>query len=588
MRAFLSVNLIYNMPDRIKHLPQDLVNQIAAGEVVERPASVLKELIENSIDAESTNVIIKIEKGGTRLISVADNGIGMSNKDALVAFERHATSKISSKEDLFNIHTLGFRGEALASVASVSKVRLKTREIDVDAGTYVEIEGGKLIKSMDIGCPAGTEIEVRDIFYNLPARKGFLKSPVTEIGHMLNIVTHYALAYKDVHLNLINVDRGNRKLLDFPPVKRLEERIFQIHGGDVVGELVDISCDIEGYYIYGLISKPSLTFNSKENQLFFVNKRSIRNPTLIHAIQEAYLDLIPKDRYPLVVLFVDLDPGLVDVNVHPSKREVRFKDSKYIHDIVAGAIRESLQKKGRPYVTNYNSYNKEDIEPVKYKVREVTYNPFIEEVDFHPQEIVTGPSIRILGQVGALFIVAEIDGELNIVDQHAAHERVIYDRLKRGYDTGKIDVQCLLIPDIIELSLDKTEVLMQYIDPLNRLGFDVDLIGERSFITRSIPAIFAGEDSKRILSDMVDEIVEMELPPGKDLKLIAKDNIVKALLSKKACHSAVRAKGLLSNGEMFSLLLDLLHTEMPYTCPHGRPVLKRFSADDLARMFDRK
>lgn len=576
------------MPDRIKYLPDDLTNQIAAGEVVERPASVLKELIENSIDAECTQLVIKIEKGGTKLISVADNGLGMSGSDAIKAFGRHATSKISCKDDLFNIHTLGFRGEALSSIAAVARVGLKTRERGEDIGRYVEIDGGELIKSVDTGCPEGTEIEVRDIFYNVPARKSFLKGPATELGHMLNIVTQHALAYNSIHLSLMNADKGNRTLLDFPPVKNVEDRIFQIHGGDILGELIKISCDAEGCNIYGLVSKPSITFKNKENQLFFVNKRPVRNPTISHAIQESYLDLIPRDRYPMVVLFIDLDPMLVDVNVHPSKKEVKFRDNKYIHDMVAEAIRDSLQVKrqvsSNPFNDVYKNYSDRKI----YEIHEGVVNPFIERMEFREQEISTGPSIRVLGQICTLFVIAEIDGELNIIDQHAAHERVIYDRLKRGCTSGMAEAQCLLLPETVELSIDKAQVLIGYKDPLNRLGFDIEEMGDRSFMIRSVPASFAEEDCKVLIIDMIDEILETEPSSGRDLKLLAIDDIIKTLLSRQSCHKAVRAKGFLSNGEMSYLLSALLKTEMPYTCPHGRPIVKRFSADELARMFGRK
>ena len=573
------------MPDRIKHLPQELANQIAAGEVVERPASVLKELIENSIDAEGKQIFIRIEKGGARLISVADDGIGMSSKDALMAFGRHATSKLSSKDDLFNIHTLGFRGEALASIAAVAKVRLKTRERDTSVGTYVEIEGGDFIKSIDIGCPEGSEIEVRDIFFNVPARKSFLKGAATELGHMLNIVTQNALAYNDIHMTLVNAEKGNVPILDFPPVKCIEERIFQIHGGDVLDGLINVSCNAEGCSIHGLVSKPSLTFKNKENQLFFVNKRPIRNPTISHAIQEAYLDLVPRDRYPMVVLFIELDPFLVDVNVHPSKREVKFRDSGYIHDMVVEAVRDGLQMKGLS--TKHTSYNCSP-EPIRYEIHENVSNPFTDKAEYQEQSIPGLPFIRVLGQIDALFIIAEIDGELNIVDQHAAHERVIYDRLKRGYAGSKIDTQFLLIPETMELSLDKSHLLMGYKDSLSRLGFDIEEMGDRSFMIRSVPVAFTGEDCKALIIDMIDEIMEMEPSSGKDIKFAAVEDVIKALLSRKACHKAVRAKGLLSNGEISSLLSSLMQTDMPYTCPHGRTIVKRFSSDELAKMFGRK
>ena len=575
------------MPDRIRHLPQELTNQIAAGEVVERPASVLKELVENSIDAEGTRIVIKIEKGGTRLISVADNGIGMSSKDAIIAFGRHATSKISSKEDLFNIHTLGFRGEALASIAAVAKVRLKTREHEAAVGTCVEIAGGEFIKSTDAGCPPGTEIEVRDLFYNVPARKSFLKGHATELGHMLNIVTQHALGYKDIHLTLMNIDKGGAPLLDFPPVGDIEERLYQIYGGDILRELMNVSCEIEGCSIHGFISRPSLTFRSRENQLFFVNKRSVRNPTLSHALQEVYSDLIPRDRYAMAVLWIEIDPGSVDVNVHPSKREVKFRDNRYIHDRVAGAVRDSLRPAGQAFASAYPGAFESAVRP---EIREGIAghsNPFIDGLKFQPQEISVGPSIRVFGQVGALFIVGEINGELHIIDQHAAHERVIYDRLKRGYADSKIEVQYLLIPETIELSLDKAHVLMGYQETLSRLGFDIEEMGERSFMIRTVPALFSGEDCRALITDMIDEMIERESSSGRGIKLTATEDILNALLSRKACHKAVRGKDLLSQGEMASLLSALLQTDMPYTCPHGRPIVRRFSYTDLEKMFGR-
>ena len=600
------------MPDKIRHLPQDLINQIAAGEVVERPASVLKELIENSIDAESTHIVIKVEKGGTRLISVADNGTGMSGRDAGIAFERHATSKLGSADDLFNINTLGFRGEALASIASVARVSLKTRERNAATGTCVEIEGGSIIKSTECGCPPGTEIEVSDIFYNVPARRNFLKRVSTEHGHILSTVIHQALSHRNIHFMLTDVEKGNKTLLDLPPVDSIEDRVLQIYGSDMTVSLTPFSCEIAGGSIYGLVSSPVLTFRSKDNQLFFVNKRAIRNPSLSHAVQEVYHDLISKENYPVVVLFIDLDPALVDVNVHPTKREVRFKDSRYIHDMVVEAIRSSLQAKGgegefgtgfsRETVTNfYLSRDAENTLPFKGRDRvgmgpssnanltiSEGFNPFLEKTDYHAQDMYAEPLVRILGQISALFIVAEINGELSIVDQHAAHERVIYDRLKRGYAKGTVEAQTLLIPETIELSLDKAHTLNEFKEFLNNIGFDISEIGERSFILRSIPVVFTGDDFKSLLINMIDEIKEKDLSPLRGIKLTVIDEVVKALLSRRACHTAVRAKGLLTTGEMISLVTDLLHTDMPYTCPHGRPIVKRFTHDELERMFGRK
>jgi len=598
------------MPDIIKRLPQDLINQIAAGEVVERPASVLKELVENSIDADSTQITIRVDKGGTKLISVSDNGIGMSVSDANIAFERHATSKLISSDDLFNIHTLGFRGEALASIASVAKVSLRTRERNALTGTFMEIEGGSILKNTECGCPPGTEIEVRDIFYNVPARRSFLKTVSTEHGHILSTVIHQALSHINIHFILTGGGDRAKIIIDLPSVDSIEDRVLQIYGNEVIERLISIPGETpissSGLSIYGLVSKPVLTFRNKENQLFFVNKRAVKNPSLSHAVQEAYRDLIPGDSCPMVILFIDIAPDLVDVNVHPTKREVRFRDSRYIHDMVVEAIRGALQAKGKsedvapafmagtrwgmnPHATEW--LDKGGFETGSSNASLTVsegFNPFIEKTHYQAQELYTEPLVRIFGQTGALFIIAEINGELSIIDQHAAHERVVYDRLKRGYERGGSAAQALLIPETIELSIDKAHTLCEYKEFLNALGFDIGEIGDRSFIVRAVPEVFTGDDYRSLLINMTDEIKERDFSTVKGMKLDVIDEVVKALLSRKACHTAVRAKGLLTAGEMMSLVNDLLRTDMPYTCPHGRPIVRRFTYDELAGMFGRK
>ena len=400
---------------------------------------------------------------------------------------------------------------------------------------------------------------------------------------MLNIVTRHALGYKNIHLTLMNMDKGGAPLLDFPPVGEIDERLFQIYGGDVLRELMNVSCEAEGCSIHGFISRPSLTFRSRENQLFFVNKRSVRNSTLSHAVQEAYSDLIPRDRYAMAILWIGIDTASVDVNVHPSKREVKFRDNRYIHDTVAGAVRDSLRPAGKAFASAYP----EAFEPaVRPEIREGP-NPFMDGPEFQPQKISVGPSIRVFGQVGALFIVGEINGELCIIDQHAAHERVIYDKLKRGYAADKIETQYLLIPENIELSLDKAHVLTGYKETLSRLGFDIEEMGDRSFMIRTVPALFAIEDCRALITDMIDEMIEREPSSGRGIRLTATEDILNAMLSRKACQKAVRGKDLRSQGEIASLLSALLQTDMPYTCPHGRPIVRRFSYTDLEKMFGR-
>ncbi|MCC7203027.1 MAG: DNA mismatch repair endonuclease MutL [Nitrospirae bacterium] len=597
------------MSDIIRHLPQDLINQIAAGEVVERPASVLKELIENSIDAESTQITIKVDKGGSKFISVADNGTGMSRRDACSAFERHATSKLVSSDDLFNIRTLGFRGEALASIAAVSRVSLKTRERAALTGTFIEITGGSILKNTECGCPQGTEIEVRDIFYNVPARKSFLKAVSTEHGHILSTVTHQALSNTNIHFILTGDGDRPRVIYDLPPVTDIAERILQIYGSDISEGLIPVSFKINSGNIDGLVSSPAMTFRTRENQLFFVNKRAVKNPSLSHAVQQAYRDLIPGDSFPIAVLFIDISPESVDVNVHPTKREVRFRDSRYVHDMVVEAIRGALHAGGRnenagltpAFMTGFKEASFKQginlrsagwLDRGQFSNESLTvsegFNPFLENAEYKPQEMYAEPIVRVFGQTAALFIVAEINGQFSIIDQHAAHERIVYDRLMRGYDEGGLASQPLLLPETIELSLDKAHTLCEYMEFLNKLGFDIGEIGDRSFIVRAVPDVFTGDDFKSLLIDMTDEIIEKDFPASEGMKIDAMDKVVRSLLSRKACHAAVRAKGLLTTGEMMALVKDLLHTDMPYTCPHGRPVIRRFTYDELAGMFGRK
>ncbi|MCC6545075.1 MAG: DNA mismatch repair endonuclease MutL [Nitrospirae bacterium] len=604
------------MPDIIKHLPEGLINKIAAGEVVERPASVLKELVENSIDADSTKISIRVDKGGTTLISVSDNGIGMSGSDANIAFDRHATSKLFSSEDLFNIHTLGFRGEALSSIAAVSRISLKTRERNAVTGTLLEIEGGGILKNTECGCPPGTEIEVRDIFYNVPARKSFLKTVSTEHGHILSTVLHQALSHIGIHFILTGGEDRGKVIFDLPPVEDIGDRVLQIYGSGMSEGLMPVAFDISEGRIYGLASSPAVTFRSRENQLFFVNKRAVKNPSLSHAVQEAYRDLIPRECFPMIVLFIDIAPELVDVNVHPAKREVRFRDSRYVHDMVVEAIRGALQTKDMVhenqlchpdrysgFVSGSKTMHSQEflkqVQEDRKNYRNAAplseniivsegFNPFSGKNNSQTRDMYSEPLVRILGQTGALFIVAEINGELSIIDQHAAHERVIYDGLRRGYDAGCSVSQALLIPETVELSLDKAQTLSEYRDVLNAIGFDIGEIGDRSFILRSVPEVFTGDNYTSLLINMTDEIKEGDFSHGKGIKLSLINEVVKSLLSRKACHSAVRARGLLTTGEMMSLVNDLLKTDMPYTCPHGRPIVRKFTYDELAGMFGRK
>jgi len=573
------------MPDRIIHLPPQVFNQIAAGEVIERPASVVKELLENSIDAESKHITIRISGGGVNKIYVADDGIGMSSRDAICAFDRHATSKISKKEDLFNIHTLGFRGEALSSIGSVAKVNLRTRERGSDTGTFVRIEGGKVIHHREAGCPEGTEIEVNELFYNVPARRKFLKSMNTELGHIINVVKHYALAYKDLHLSLYINDRGGSKL-DFPPVKDLKERLYQVYGKDRSKELIKLSFKEGDYLVYGYISSPLLTFTNRENQIFFVNKRVIKNQTISHAIQKAYSDLISRDKYPFVIIFIEVKPSLIDVNVHPTKREIKFRDNNYVYNLLVRAIRKCLIQEGtKNFVFRENPLTTYSSRPGREEVSsypaEMVQEAFISYREPHPH-------IEILTCLNQLFILAMIDNELTIVDQHAAHERIVYDKFIKMSQDVDSHIQKLLFPEIVSFTHDRSFLFRECIPYLKGIGFDIEEIGHRSFMIRSIPVLFKGYNLQHIFEDMLEELTAHGIEVSNGSHTLTMEKILNAIVSKKACTKAVKSGDTLSNMEMKALLRDLLSTDMPYTCPHGRPTMKKFSMEDLEKIFKRK
>ena len=576
------------MPDRIIHLPPHISNQIAAGEVIERPASVIKELLENSIDADSKHIVMRVKGGGVNHIYVADDGAGMSSKDALHAFDRHATSKISRNEDLFCINTLGFRGEALSSIASVAKVILRTRERGSEVGTSVRIEGGRLIQHSETGCPEGTEIEVCDLFYNVPARRKFLKSTNTELSHIINVVKHYALAYKELSLSLHIDDRRSGSKLIFPPVTELGDRLYQIFGKEIDRELLEISFTEGPYIIYGYISSPLLTFRGRDNQIFFVNRRIVKNATISHALQKAYSDLIPANRYPFAVLFMEVEPSLVDVNVHPTKKEIKFRDNNYVHNILIKAIRKclmkensrnfSLQKESLYTGPATRSDNPETLSFQEEIIQE-THIPYIKP---------STPHMEILTCMEQLFIVAMVENELVIIDQHAAHERIIYDRLNKMTRTEGKDIQVLLFPEIISLAHEKVFLFNECIPYLQSMGFDIEEIGQRSFMIRSIPVLFKGYDIQYIFNDMLDELKACDLDENDAGHTLTIEKILKAIINRKACNKAVKSGDSLSRREIEMLVQDLLSTEMPYTCPHGRPTMKKFSLEDLEKIFKRK
>ena len=590
------------MSPKINILPDTLINKIAAGEVVERPASVVKELVENSIDAKATEVFVDIINAGRGLIRVSDNGEGMSRDDALTAFEKHATSKINKEADLFNITTLGFRGEALPSIASISRIRLITRSADT-AGALIEMEEGKVKKASETGAAAGTVIEVSDLFYNTPARLKFLKSDNTEMSHITAVINQQAIANPHIHFRLTN---NKKELLNLPAIlpltlpSPLYHRIYQIYGEDFMNNMLSISGKEDSINIYGFVSKPSFTRAERNHIDIFLNKRYIKNNVITRAVYDAYSTLIPKDRHPLTLLFIDIQPSIVDVNVHPTKREVRFVNQTIVYEAVKKAVKEGLLP----------SHRRADIPPVSYMVAspDADYGKqsgyaiegaramdqekgqgswgmghATEELSEQPMQIshLAEHKIIPLGQIDNTYIAADAGGELWIIDQHAAYERLLYERLTQSYNSHAVQVQALLIPEEVSLSTAESIMIKDYIDVLMNIGIEIEEFGRDAYIIRSVPFLLGAGSARQMLLDIIDSLTGLQ-------KGVMKSEVVDKVIMLIACHGSVRANHGLTYKEMAALIDDLINLNIYETCPHGRPIIIKFSKTDLEKMFKRR
>lgn len=534
---------------KIKILPNTLRDKIAAGEVIERPASVIKELIENSIDAGSNNIQIEVLYGGKRLVRVSDNGTGMDKEDALLCFERYATSKTLNEEDLFNIRTMGFRGEALPSIASVAKVKLITALRGMHQGTLVEIHGGE-IKTVKDSPSVGTTVEVRDIFFNTPARRKFLKANNTELFHIIDMVTEESLSHYEIGFSLLS---DNHEALSIPPASCLRERIMQIYGNEFLDGLIEANAETEDLRINSFVTKGDSFRNSKAYQFIFINRRPIRDFSITHAVYKAYEGILPPKKHPVFFLFLYINPGMVDFNVHPAKREVRFRDKEYIYHFVHSNIRDVL-----PYVPH----------PVPYESS--LSSVVAENIEFGYK-----PSLSFL-YLGDTFIAISDGGGLTLIDQHAAHERILYEKFLEGID---INSNRLLFPKQVKLSHKEYRTILENSTILKDFGIEVDDFGHDTVLIRSLPDSLREADMRGILSDIVSCVLEGDAP----------DKTPKnALAAKIACHQSVRGKVKLNHEEVSQLLSDLNNCIHPDKCPHGRPTKIFFSLDDLKKMFKRK
>lgn len=567
----------------IRILPDEVASAIAAGEVIERPASVVKELVENALDAGAARIAITIEDAGRRLIEVVDNGKGIPSAELTLAVARYATSKLETAADLFSIHTLGFRGEALASIGAVSRMEIISRSADEEAGASLQVEGGQQAGEQRVACSHGTTVRVRDLFYNVPARREFLKSDNTERRRISLLVTHYAIAYPGVQFVLQQEGRerfrssgnGNRR-----------EVLAAIYGNDQARRLLHVSVDA-AFSIDGYISPPDLHRGTRREITLFVNGRYIQDSSLTTAVVQAYHTLLMVGRYPLAVLLLEMPPEAVDVNVHPTKAEVRFKDPRQAFSLLQRAVRATLLGQVEaPDVSLQSAWQEAGegpaqaprlwsalhaVEPVHEETAPQVLQPAL------PGGI---PLLRPVGQVGAAYLVAEGPDGLYLIDQHAAHERILFERMLTQDEGGPGDAQTLLSPPLIDLTPGEEQYIHENAEILARLGFDMEVFGERAVRLRAVPALLARGNPEGALRAVLDDF-EMDAAPLESTK-------EEKLVSRICKRYAIKAGQVLSLQEQEQLLRDLENCQSPRTCPHGRPTMIHLSVDSLERQFGRR
>jgi len=574
---------------KISVLSEEMASHIAAGEVIERPASVVKELLENSLDAGATEISVWLEKSGTSLIRVADNGEGIEPEDLALAMERHATSKLKEENDLFQIATLGFRGEALPSIASVSKLEILSRPHNASAGCRLNVHGGAKSGPVAVGCAAGTTVEIKDLFYNTPARKKFLKSPATELSHICDVINRMALAFHAVHFRLVH---DGRTVSDYTSVSDLRDRLQQVLGRETAKELVPFHRNEGKLRINGHLTTAPSSFSNSRYVLTYVNQRYVRDRILTHAILQGYETLLMKGRYPAVVLYLEIPFGEVDVNVHPAKYEVRFRRQSEVHDAVETTIRDALRQGAKdPTRRTAISRLQADLrvsEPsLPYaaalgKVESVTVestHAWI-PIQSHAGEEGFFSSMTILGQILGCYLVCSSPHGLALIDQHAAHERVVFEKMRRQMEAGDIEKQSLLVPQTLELTAGEALLLEQKLASLEHFGFSVEPFGPDTFAITAVPALLPNGDYRQIVRQMVAELAEVETS-----QVVKKER--EERLATIACHNVIRANRKLEMSEMRALLMELDRIDFATQCPHGRPVLIEFSRDELERMFKR-
>ncbi len=594
-RQFQILNLCDTIsPMTIHILSADLASKIAAGEVIERPASVVKELIENSIDAGAREIKVEIRNGGQRLIRVADDGAGIPANEVQTAFARHATSKLNSVDDLFNIRTLGFRGEALPSIAAVARVTMITRARDENTGTQIRVDGGKIIEQRAHGAPAGTMVIVEDLFRHVPARLKFLKTPATEAGHIADLVHAYALAFPALRFALVNDDR---LVFQSPGTGDLFDVLVKVLGTQVANQMLPVSSSkVQGstgeqpetIQVAGFISPPNLNRSNRKYMLFFVNHRWVQDRTLQHAVIEAYHTALMVGRAPIVVLDITLPPDAVDVNVHPTKSEVRFRDTSAVFNAVQRSVRAALVAQAPiPSVSIGTSFTPRNVETSQLAID--LHRPISSADDRmptlqSPTHLITQPSklpmLRVLGQILSTYLIAEGPDGLYLIDQHSAHERVLYEQLMAERANATVATQELLDPLPLTLTPAQHAALDAHRAALTSVGFRFEEFGNQTILLRAVPAVMKQSDPRTTLIQIIDEMEQGEEPLEKSAE---------ARLISSVCKSiAVKGGQVLSLEEMRELVRRLELTTAPRTCPHGRPTMIQLNLGQLEREFGRK
>jgi DNA mismatch repair protein MutL len=607
---------------RIHVLDESTINKIAAGEVIERPASVVKELIDNSIDANATDIRVEIKGSGTKSILVVDNGSGMSHQDASLAFTKHATSKISSIEDLDRVLTLGFRGEALASIASVSRVELTTRQENDISGTRLVVDSSGIKSISSAGSAVGTSISVNDLFYSTPARKKYLKSLRTELANITDVVTRHAVAHPEISFALVS---DGKVIMRSPSSGELFDSIVHLYGADVARSLVPVEFRSEFVSISGYISKPELTRSGTDLQAFFINGRSIYSRVIANAVRLGYYTLLPKGRYPAAFLKFDIDPFYVDVNVHPTKREVRLSHEKEIESAIITAVEQALstadlipelrltkessvqsriygpearppEKEGsgtapadhvffdgrQESLLQQPSVLREESQSYRYPMKD-TQKRLMRSERLQAQHVPPVkksealPDVKVLGQFADLYILTESEGKLVLVDQHAAHERIMYEQVLKMRDMGW---QELVTPVTLELSTKERAIIEDYIPFLEQIGFSISEFGPGAYVVTTVPSIFGRLEDPGIVHDIISDLVTGG-------RIREDTEVYDRLCSTMACRAAIKAGAVCTPEQMQGLLRQLILCENPYTCPHGRPTMVSFTKEELGRMFGR-